>query len=315
MAVRLAAAAFVLIGLAAAPGAQSPAAERFSAIFDAESVWRDFERLAAPELEGRRTGSEGNRTARRLVIERFAQAGLVELAPGFQVPFTFARQGAEHEGVNVVGLCRGTQSTDTRVIVVSAHYDHVGIRNGETYPGADDNASGTSALMALASVCKKAPWQHDIVFVAFDAEEQGLQGARAFLASPPIAKDRLALNLNMDMISRSATREIYIAGTGYHPPLRAILEDVVKRSAVTVRFGHDGTDGKKGRDDWTMQSDHGIFHTAGIPFLYFGVEDHPDYHRPGDTIEKVNAVFFFRVVATILDALNTLDRSLPSLAK
>ena len=218
--------------------------------------------------------------------------------------------------MNVVGLCRGDAvERHTRRSSSAAHYDHVGIRNGETYVGADDNASGTTALLALASLCKKAPWQHDIVFVAFDAEEQGLQGARAFVGAPPIPKERIALNINMDMVSRSATREIYIAGTGYYPALRKPLEDVVKRSDATVRFGHDGSDGKKGRDDWTMQSDHGAFHAAGIPFLYFGVEDHPDYHKPTDTIEKVNPAFFFHVVATILDALNTLDRSLPSLGQ
>ena len=89
--------------------------------------------------------------------------------------------------------------------------------NGETYPGADDNASGTAALLAMPSLCKKAPWQHDVVFAAFDAEELGLQGARAFVASPPIPKERIALNVNMDMVSRSAAREIYIAGTGYRP--------------------------------------------------------------------------------------------------
>jgi hypothetical protein len=119
----------------------------------------------------------------------------------------------------------------------------------------------------------------------------------------------------MDMVSRSATREIYIAGTGYHPPLRQALEEVAKRSEVTVRFGHDGADGKKGRDDWTTQSDHAAFHAAGIPFLYFGVEDHPDYHKPTDTIDKVSAAFFLQVAATVYDAVNTLDRSLPSLAK
>jgi hypothetical protein len=302
-------------GLGAGLAAQSAASSRTSAIFDAESVWKDFERLASPDLEGRKTGSAGNQAARRLIIERFAEGGLAELSPRFQMPFRFKRQDAEHEGVNVVGLCRGTKAAGGPTIVVSAHYDHVGVRNGETYVGADDNASGTTALMAIAGVCKKAPWQHDVVFAAFDAEEQGLQGARAFVAAPPIPKERIALNINMDMVSRSATREIYIAGTGYHPALRQALGEVVKRSDVTVRFGHDGSDGKKGRDDWTMQSDHGAFHAAGIPFLYFGVEDHPDYHKPTDTIEKVNAVFFLQVVATVLDAVNTLDRSLPSLAK
>ena len=307
--------ALVALALGIGLDAQNAATARFKAIFDAESVWKDFERLASPDLEGRRTGSDGNGKARQLIVERFANGGLVKLGEGYETSFTFARQGADQRGVNVVGLCRGTSTDDPRAIVVSAHYDHVGIRNGETYVGADDNASGTTGLIAIAGLCNKAPWRHDVVFAAFDAEEQGLQGARAFVAAPPIPKDRIALNINMDMISRSATREIYVAGTGYHPSLRKALEEVVKRSDATVRFGHDGSDGRKGRDDWTMQSDHGAFHAAGIPFLYFGVEDHPDYHKPTDTIEKINPAFFFHVVTTVLDTLNTLDRSLPSFAR
>ena len=291
--------------------AQPPASSRFSATFDATRAWADFERLASPELEGRRTGSEGNRTARRLIAERFAQAGLVAITSEFQTPFRFSRQGADQEGVNVVGLCRGQRRDDPRVIVVSAHYDHVGVRNGEVYPGADDNASGTAALMALAGLCQKAPWQHDVLFVAFDAEEQGLRGSRAFVADPPVEKSRLALNVNMDMISRSDTREVYIAGTSYHPELRTRLEPVAARSMATVKFGHD-TPGRSPRDDWTMLSDHGAFHAVGIPFIYFGVEDHPDYHKPTDTMNRINAVFYFHVVATVLDALNTLDQALPA---
>jgi hypothetical protein len=313
---RLALPLMCLLAASVVLAGQSADKARFSATFDADTVWKDFERLASPDLEGRKTGSEGNRTARRLITERFGQGGLVPLAQDFHMTFRFTRQDAEQEGVNVVGLCRGSTPDDQRVIVVSAHYDHVGIRNGETYPGADDNASGTTALIALAGLCKKSPWQHDIVFAAFDAEEQGLQGARAFVATPPIPKARIALNINMDMVSRSATREIFIAGTRYHPELRKLLEGVAQRSDARVRFGHDDRTGKGGaHDDWTMQSDHGPFHLAGIPFLYFGVEDHPDYHKPTDTIDKINAAFFFHVVATILDALNTLDRTLPAAAQ
>ena len=307
-----------LIAAVIAPGVRAQTAEkaRFSASFDADAIWKDFERLASSDLEGRQTGSEGNRTARRLITERFGQGGLVPLAQDFHMPFRFTRQGAEQEGVNIVGLCRGTKPDDRRAIVVSAHYDHVGIRDGKTYPGADDNASGTTALIALAGLCQKSPWQHDIVFAAFDAEEQGLQGARAFVAAPPIPKARIALNINMDMVSRSAAREIYIAGTRYRPELRKLLDGVARRSAAHVRFGHDDPKGKGGaHDDWTMQSDHGPFHMAGIPFLYFGVEDHPDYHKPTDTIDKIDAAFFFHVVATILDTLNTLDRTLPAAAQ
>ena len=292
--------------------AQSPAEGRFSTLFNADALWKDFERLASPDLQGRKTGTEGTRAARRLITDRFIEAGLSAFTTDFQQRFRFTRQGEEQEGVNVAGRCPGTRPDDPRAIVVSAHYDHVGVRNGQTYPGADDNASGTSALLALASLCRKSPWQHDIVFVAFDAEEQGLQGARAFVATPPIPKARLALNVNMDMLSRSATREIFIAGTAYHPELRKALDPVASRSQVTVRFGHD--DPKAGmHEDWTLQSDHAAFHAAGIPFVYFGVEDHPDYHKPTDTLEKINAAFFFQVVATVLDAINTLDRALPEI--
>ena len=204
------------------------------------------------------------------------------------------------------------QSDDARAIVVSAHYDHVGVRDGKTYPGADDNASGTAALLAMASLCKASPWQHDVVFAAFDAEEMGLQGSRAFVATPPIPKSRIALNLNMDMVSRSDAREIFVAGTSYRPELRTVLEPVAARSAVKVRFGHDQSKGGFDRNDWTMQSDHGPFHTAGIPFVYFGVEDHADYHKPTDTFDKIDRAFFFQVVATIVDAIGTLDRALPA---
>ena len=304
--------ALVALALGTGLQAQTAAPSPVSAGFDTEAVWKDFERLASATLEGRKTGSEGNRTARQLIVERFRQAGLTPFGTDFQMPFTFSRQGAEQQGVNVVGLCRGRQSADARAIVVSAHYDHVGVRDGKTYPGADDNASGTAALLAIASLCKRSPWQHDVVVAAFDAEEMGLQGARAFVASPPIQKSRIVLNVNMDMVSRSDARELYIAGTSYRPDVRSVLEPVAARSAVKVRFGHDQSKGAFDRDDWTMQSDHGPFHAAGIPFVYVGVEDHADYHKPTDTFDKVDRTFYFQVVATIVDAIGALDGSLPA---
>jgi Zn-dependent M28 family amino/carboxypeptidase len=198
------------------------------------------------------------------------------------------------------------------VIVISAHYDHLGVRDGAVYPGADDNASGVAVILELARRCRPSTWTHDVVFAAFDAEEQGLQGAKAFVASPPIPKERIALNVNLDMVSRSAKREIYIAGAYHRPALRTVLEPVAKRSNVTVLFGHDKPGARGGaQDDWTTQSDHGAFHAAGIPFVYFGVEDHPDYHKPTDTADKIDMVFLGRVAATIHDAVTALDRALP----
>jgi hypothetical protein len=90
--------------------------------------------------------------------------------------------------------------------------------------------------------------------------------------------------------------------------LKSILEPVASRSKVRLLFGHDSGGGQ---DDWTTQSDHGAFHQAGIPFLYFGVEDHPDYHRPTDTADKINPTFFYHAALTILDAIGAIDRALP----
>jgi Zn-dependent M28 family amino/carboxypeptidase len=193
-------------------------------------------------------------------------------------------------------------------MIVTAHYDHLGVRDGATYHGADDNASGVSVLLALARQCRESPWTHDAVLVAFDAEEQGLQGAKAFVAAPPISKERIGININMDMVARGDKGELHVAGTHHRPALKPILQPVAARAPIKLLFGHDSGGG---HEDWTAQSDHGAFHAAGIPFIYFGVEDHPDYHKPTDTADKIDATFFYRAATTILDAVTALDRSLP----
>jgi len=268
--------------------------------------------LSAPELEGRRTGSVGNAKARAWIVERFREARLEDLTGTYTIPFQFTRGGETLEGVNVSGICRGSGAADGGALIISAHYDHLGVRDGLIYAGADDNASGVAVLLGLARHCRASPWRHDAVFVAFDAEELGLRGARAFVQAPPIPRERLALNVNMDMVSRSDKRELYVAGTYHSPALKAALEKVALHAPVKLLFGHDRPKGLASNvDDWTMQSDHGAFHAAGIPFVYFGVEDHADYHKPTDTADKISPQFFQDAAQTILDAISALDRALP----
>ncbi len=112
------------------------------------------------------------------------------------------------------------------------------------------------------------------------------------------------------MVSRNDKREIFIAGTYHYPDLKAPLDEIARRAPVTVLFGHDKPVAVAGGvEDWTNQSDHGPFHAAKIPFVYFGVEDHADYHKPTDTADKINRGFFVDVAETILDALLSLDRA------
>ncbi len=269
--------------------------------------------IADPKWEGRAAGSPGGLAARAFVADRFKSAGLQPASGNYVHPFKYTRKTPsgvqEGDGANLLGICPGTDPK-LPYFVVTAHYDHLGIREGQIYPGADDNASGVSVLLELAAFCQKSPFRHSILFAALDAEERGLQGARALVANPPVPKDRLGLNLNLDMVSRNDKREIYVAGTYHYPDLKAPLDEVARRAKIKVLFGHDkpGT-GAAAAEDWTQQSDHGPFHDAKIPFIYFGVEDHPDYHKPTDTADKINRGFFVDVAETILDSLLALDRA------
>lgn len=291
---------------AAATPAQAPQ-------LDGKAIYATVQSLASPEYEGRRTGSPGGLKARAWLTDRFKTTGLAPLDGQHQLPFAFTRNNVEYkDAANIVGLCPGT-SRAAEMIVISAHYDHLGVRQGSVYPGADDNASGVAVLLAIAAECVRQPFKHDVVFVAFDAEELGLQGARSFVANPPVPRDRIALNINLDMVGRSSERELYAAGTYHWPALKPALEAVAKRAPLKLRFGHDKprNNGNGGEDDWTQQSDHGPFHAAGIRFVYFGVEDHPDYHKPTDTADKIDPVFLGQTASTILDAVITLDAALP----
>jgi hypothetical protein len=278
---------------------------------DSDRLMLDVQTLADPKFEGRAAGSPGGIAARAWVLERFKGIGLQPVSGSYEFPFTFARITLKGKvngaGANLLGMCVGTDPK-APLFVVSAHYDHLGVRDGVVYPGADDNASGIAVLLAIAESCQKTPLRRSVVFAAFDAEEGGLQGAKAFLIAPPVPKERLALNVNLDMVSRSDKREIFIAGTYHSPRLKAPLEDVAARAPITVLFGHDKPMPIAGGvDDWTNQSDHGPFHGAGIPFVYFGVEDHADYHKPTDTADKINRGFFVDVAETVLDAVLRLD--------
>ncbi len=281
---------------------------------DSDRLMEVVTTLADPKFEGRAAGSPGGLAARAWVLERFKSIGLQPVSGSYVFPFTFTRMTTSGrvngEGANVVAQCLGT---DTRapVFVVSAHYDHVGVRNGALHPGADDNASGVAVMLAVAEHCRRTPFRRTVVFAAFDAEEAGLQGAKAFLIAPPVPKERIALNLNLDMVSRNDKNEIFVAGTHPWPHLKAPLEAVAKRAPITVLFGHDKPVALAGGvDDWTNQSDHGPFNDAKIPFVYFGVEDHADYHKPTDTADKINRGFFVDVAETVLDAVLQLDAAL-----
>jgi hypothetical protein len=279
---------------------------------DSAQIMDDLFFLASDELEGRAMGSPGGAQARDRIVEGFQAAGVGPPQDTDRVQRFEARRWSRAgsgdvailEGANVLGWVPGT-GPDGALMVITAHYDHVGVRSGQIYNGADDNASGTAALLSIARYLAGAPLRQDVLLVALDGEERGLLGAEALLSADWLEVDRIGLNVNLDMVSRSDS-VLFAAGAYHSPAIGPILEDVARDSPVVLRLGHDAP-GVPGVDDWTRQSDHGAFHTRGIPFVYFGVEDHPDYHRPSDDADRVDPGFYMNSIRTILRAVRALD--------
>jgi hypothetical protein len=307
--------------------AQTPAVATGAAVrhhVDRDVLMSDVTLLASSAFAGRRTSSPGGLKARAWLVERFTAIGLEPAGRnGYLEPFSFThhsvrglltpgRSFATHypDAANVLGSIAGRLPSAT-AIVISAHYDHLGTIDGSLYPGADDNASGVATLLAVARAFQRERPTHQLVFAAFDAEEEGLRGAQTFVESGLLPLERIALNINMDMLARNDRNEIFAAGTYQTPWLKPLLEDVQRHSGVKILFGHDRPVHKAGSvEDWTDQSDHGAFAERHLPFVYFGVEDHDDYHRPSDTADKIDRDFFGNVADMIVEAVKTFDRTI-----
>jgi Zn-dependent M28 family amino/carboxypeptidase len=301
-------------------GARVDQAEHRGAVVGAAAPTADTARLmarlralSADSMEGRGTGTPGAARARRWIVRELQALGVEPLGADYAVPVRWRRRGSteDAEAVNLVARIPGRRPGGP-VLLLSAHTDHLGIRNGVTYNGADDDASGCVALLAVAEQLRRTPPRHDVVLAFFDAEEAGLQGARGFVATPPLPLSRVALVINADMVARQDGGALWVAGTAHTPLLRPMVERVAATARIPVRLGHDTPGGKPG-DDWTSSSDHGAFHARGIPFLYLGVEDHPDYHQPGDDADKVDAAFFGAVVEVLHALVREADARLATM--
>lgn len=292
---------------------------------DEKQLIEGIRTLSHDSLEGRNFASEGNKKGQLYLAERFENYGIEPwLETGYIQSFPELLQGRARQmilpvenaaedfsnvpdtlvyGGNVLAKIPG-KSAD--VIVISAHHDHLGIQDGEIYNGADDDASGASALPVIANYFKDKKPQHTLIFAEFDAEEKGSYGAKYFLKHFP-EPQKIKLNINLDMVSRNEKQELYACGTHHYPYLKSPLENI--SSPVTLVFGHD--DPANEREDWTESSDHRVFHNKGIPFIYFGVEDHADYHTPNDDFENIDQRFYIGAIKLIIEAIEKLDKELP----
>ncbi len=238
-------------------------------------------------------GQVSRARARELGLDAEATARRIDasLEPQSRPLGRRARLGVTIERVrgrsqNVVGRITGT-ALPQEVIVVGAHYDHLG-RGGdgslaagshEVHNGADDNASGTAALLALAEALRAAPPRRTVLFVAFGAEESGLLGSQALLAHLPVARERVVAMLNMDMIGRLRDQPLLVGGAGTAAEWPAIIQAAADATGATLRTQQDGLG----------PSDHATFYGAGVPVFFLWTGTHEDYHKPTDDADKIDA--------------------------
>ena len=273
----------------------------------------DVRILSGDDMAGRDTGSAGGEKARDYIVSRLEAMGVQPASFGRLQPFEAqgrTREGVKRfNGVNIVGLIPGTRIAD-RYIVVTAHYDHVGVNDGQIYHGADDNASGVATMLELARRLKAQPPEHSVLIVALDGEERGLLGAREFVKAPPVPLSAVSLNLNFDMTARAETDgHLWVTGAYQNPALRPLLQPVPAQGRVSFAFGKD-TPQDTGENNWVDASDHAAFHAAGVPFLYMGVDYHPDYHRPSDTYDRIDPVIFTSATELAIAGFHALDKAL-----
>lgn len=259
--------------------------------------------LAAPECEGRGTPA-GKERARKYLIEQYRQLGLKPLFGGeFEqaIPGAKGTDGsASVLGHNVGAVLRGGDpQLVEEIVLLTAHYDHLGVRDGVVYPGADDNASSVAMVLETARLLTgaAAPPRRTVAFVHFDLEERFLWGSEWFAAHPPWPLERVKLFITADLLGRSLgdlpLPLVFVMGSEHSPELRALLDGT--KTPAELELARLGT------DMVGLRSDYGPFQRRKVPYLFFSTGEHPDYHTPRDTPDKIHYEQLGRITACIAD--------------
>ena len=261
-------------------------------------------KLASQEMEGRR--GEGARKAASFLIDEFRR---LKLEPLFQGQFIqevpAANEPGRVQGRNVGAILRGTDPVLTdEWVIVSAHYDHLGVRGGVLYPGADDNASGVAMMLEVARSMADATERprRSLMFIGFDLEEIGLFGSRYFVAHPPVPLDQVVLFITADMIGRALAgvcdNQVFVLGTENAPGLRPWIDQAARNRPLTI--------GLLGSDLLILnRSDYGPFRTRQIPYLFFSTGENPRYHSPEDRPETLDYPKLAAISQVILEVTRT----------
>lgn len=284
-----------------------------------EHVRPHVEFLASSDLAGR--SGAGSIKAAEYLRRHFEQLKLKPLFPGdsFEqlIPTSSeVREDTSDEsksndiktpsprivGRNIGAWLEGSDPQLRReLIVIGVHYDHLGVRNGKVFRGADDNASGTAMMLEVArrlAESKQRP-KRSVVFVGFDLEEQLLWGSRWFVANAPWPIEQVKLFITADMIGRSLgdlpLPTVFVMGSEHAPRMKHVLDDVGSPRGLEVA--------RLGVDLIGVRSDYGPFWNEKVPFLFFSTGEHHDYHTPRDVPERLDFDKVARVSSLVLKVI------------
>ena len=313
---RLFAAFSILATVACATASSSSTPSLGLAAADSVVIRNDIAYLASDELGGRLTGTPGNNLAATYIARRYKSLNLRPAYAGYLQHFVARPAARAHMGdtvgmqtQNVVAILRGSDPQYAgQYIVIGAHFDHLGretqyamdpaakdaIRNG-----ADDNASGTAAVMQLARMLSISKPRRSVIFAAFSGEEEGLLGSQYFVDNPPVPRDSIIAMVNFDMVGRLKDEKLLVYGTGSAAELSALLDSANSRSVPSFKLAGGG--------DGFGSSDQSSFYAKNIPVLHFFTDIHDDYHRATDDVEKINAGGEARVIDLAYRVIESID--------
>ena len=278
--------------------------------------------LASPKMEGRETGTNGEKMAATWLDSAFRSLDLVvkgdvDAIQTFQYkphpPMQMHGMGdtatlgmalvQEIEGLNVLYATNAKPTSEWGVL--AAHYDHLGygtegsLFRGDPslHYGADDNASGVAAMLEMAYRFKDNSSENPILWAGFSGEEKGLWGSNHFCKNSTIGLDSIKYMINLDMVGRMRGDTLAVYGTGTSPEWMALLE-ACNTDSLTLIPSASGVG----------PSDHTSFYLKDIPVLHFFTGQHPDYHKPSDTPEKINVLGIRKVVDFVERIMRALDQ-------
>lgn len=287
------------------------------------SISDDIQVLASDSLQGREVGTEGERMAAAYLMSRFKSIGLEPKGTNDYLQSFFVKDADnphEQAKMSAVDSIKGIEGRNViafqdnpgdNLIIVGAHYDHLGyggfssLHRGDTaiHNGADDNASGVAAMLAIAQYFKMNPPNSDLLYIAFSGEEKGLWGSNYFVKNPTIDLSSANFMINMDMVGRLDTAKgIAIHGTGTAPVWSEVIDQSNTVGLKVIK-----------KESGVGPSDHTSFYLQDIPVLHFFTGQHSDYHKPTDDADLINIDGIQKIATHIENIISNLDNE-PKLA-